>query len=443
MSLKPPSKVEKLQGVLRTKAKESPSYRFYALYDKMYREDVLWYAYCRCRANRGAVGVDGQSFRDIQEYGVKQWLDELALDLKNGTYRPQAVRRVWIPKTDGKQRPLGIPTIRDRVLQMAFTIVVEPILDEDLQPEQHAYRPNHNAHQALREVQRWLERGHTDVIDADLSGYFDTIPHKELMQCLARRISDSRVLRLVKQWLEAPVEETDEAGRKTRTTRNKDEHRGTPQGGVASPLLANLYMRRFVLGWKTGGHQKRLNAYVVNYADDFVICCRPGRGPEAMATMQSMMDRLRLTVNTTKTRLCRVPEDSFKFLGYQFCQQVSWKSGKRYLTVIPHKTKVQGICQQISERTRSRTTQMTECEQVGELNDVLSGWANYFSLGYVTGAWQIVQQHTCRRLRWWLHRKTGKRRSSRSFSDVQLYKEYGLIDLARAIRRNSLWANGT
>jgi RNA-directed DNA polymerase len=443
MNLTPPPKVGKLQGVLRTKAKEAPGYRFYALYDKMYREDVLAYAYQRCRANGGAAGVDDQTFADIEKYGQERWLGELALELKNQTYCPQAVRRVWIPKADGKQRPLGIPTIRDRVVQMAFMVVVEPIFDVDLQPEQHAYRPNHSAHQAIREVQAWLDRGYTEVVDADLSGYFDTIPHKELMQSVARRISDGRVLKLVKQWLEAAVEETDAKGRKTRTTRNKDEHRGTPQGGVASPLLANLYMRRFVLWWKTGGHQQRLDAHIVNYADDFVICTRRGHGPSVMATMQGMMDRLRLTVNTTKTRLCQLPKEPFKFLGYQFSEQVSWITGRRYVTPSPAKVKVQGICEQISELTDSRRTWLGVEDQVRQLNQVLSGWANYFSLGYVTGAWQIVQQHACRRLRWWLQRKTSKRGGSQRYPDMQLYEKYGLLNLTKSVRRKSLWAKST
>jgi group II intron reverse transcriptase/maturase len=443
MSLTPPPTVGKLQGVLRTKAKESPSYRFYALYDKMYREDVLAYAYRRCKANGGAAGVDGQTFADIEAYGAKTWLDELMQELKNQTYCPKAVRRVWIPKADGKQRPLGIPTIRDRVVQMAFMVVVEPIFDVDLQPEQHAYRPNHSAHQAIREVQTWLDRGYTEVVDADLSGYFDTIPHTELMQSVARRISDGRVLRLVKQWLEAAVEETDKSGRTTRTTRNKDEHRGTPQGGVASPLLANLYMRRFVLGWKIVGHERRLNAYIVNYADDFVICSRPGTGPRAMSAMHGMMNRLGLTVNTTKTRLCQLPAEPFKFLGYQFSEQVSWKTGKRYITPSPAKVKVQGICEQISELTGSSRTWLAVEDQVGQLNQLLSGWANYFSVGYVTGAWRIVQQHACRRLRWWLERKTSKRGGRQSFPDMRLYAEYGLLNLTKSVRRQSLWAKGT
>ena len=221
--------------MLRAKAKESPSYRFYALYDKVYPKDVLHWAYKRCQLNQGAPGVDGQSFSDIEMYGREQWLGELAQELKEKTYQPSAVLRAWVPKEDGKLRPVGVPTIRDRVVQMAAVLVMEPIFDGDLQPEQHAYRTDHSAHQALREVQGWLDRGFTEVIDADLSGYFDSIPHHELMKCVARRISDGNLLHLVKMWLEAPVEETDEKGRTQRTTRNKDDGRGTPQGGVASP----------------------------------------------------------------------------------------------------------------------------------------------------------------------------------------------------------------
>ena len=439
MSLRPPLKVEKLQRVLRAKAKESPDYRFYLLYDKVYRADVLAWAYERCRVNGGAAGVDGQTFADIAEYGVERWLGELAQELRDKTYRPAAVRRVWIPKGDGKQRPLGIPTIRDRVVQMAFVLVVEPILDEDLQPEQHAYRAGHSAHQAVREVQAWLDRGYTEVVDADLSGYFDTIPHQELMRCLARRISDRHVLHLVKMWLKAAVEETDEQGRIVRTTRNKDEGRGTPQGGVASPLLANLYMRRFVLGWKTQGHEQRLDAHVVNYADDFVICCRPGVAAEAMSQMRHIMERIGLTVNERKTRLCLLPTETFKFLGFEFGPQVSWKTGRRYLTPTPAKTKVQAICQQISELTSARTTWRSSEEQVGKLNRTLCGWANYFSLGYVTGAWQIVQQHACRRLRQWLQRKTKTSGGPQNPPDLRLYEDYGLLKLATSLRRNSLW----
>jgi len=426
--------------VLRAKAKESPGYRFYALYDKVYRKDVLSWAYTRCRLNQGAPGVDGQTFEDIEAYGRERWLEGLAQELKDKTYRPEAVRRVWIPKADGTSRPLGIPTIRTRVVQMAAVLIMGPIFDEDLLPEQHAYRADHSAHQALREVQGWLDRGYTEVVDADLSGYFDSIPHHELMKCVARRISDRHLLHLIKMWLEMPVEETDERGRTERTSRNKDDGRGTPQGGVASPLLANLYMRRFVLGWKVQGHERRLRSRIVNFADDFVICCRPGNADEAMAVMRRMMGKLRLTVSEKKTRRCVLPEETFTFLGFTFGPQVSWKTGRRYLTPYPAGKKVLGICETISEETSGRTTWRTEADEVQRLNQILLGWGNYFRLGYVTGAWQVVQQHTCRRLRWWLRRKRGKRGRSQSYPDMQLYEKYGLRNLTRTIRRLSLWA---
>jgi RNA-directed DNA polymerase len=440
MSLLPPTTVGKLQGVLRAKAKESPGYRFYALYDKVYRQDVLAFAYDRCRQNKGAAGVDGQTFDDIEAYGCERWLGELAQELKDKRYQPPAVRRVWIQKADGKQRPLGIPTIRDRVVQMAAILVLEPILDEDMQPEQHAYRANHDAHQALREVQGWLDRGYTEVVDADLSGYFDSIPHHELMSCVARRVSDRNLLHLVKMWLEAPVEETDEVGRKTRTTRNKDDGRGTPQGGVASPLLANLYMRRFVLGWKVNGHERRLDAHIVNYADDFVICCKPGKAVAAMSVMRQMMEKLRLTVNEKKTRRCVVWDEGFTFLGFTFERQVSWKTGRAYVAPTPAKKKILAVCDKIHEETSSSTTCREPEEVVSRLNQILGGWGNYFRLGYVMGAWEVVQQHTCRRFRQWLRRKHGERGGHQGCPDQVLYEEYGLRKLTESITRLSLWA---
>jgi len=440
MSLATPATVGKLQRVLRVKAKESPGYRFYALYDKVYRRDVLAHAYERCRQNHGAAGVDGQTFEDIQKYGRERWLDELVQELKEETYRPEAVQRAWIPKADGKLRPLGIPTIRDRVVQMATVLVIEPIFDEDLPPEQHAYRVDHNAHQALRDVQAWLDRGHVEVVDTDLSGYFDSIPHHELLKCVARRISDGRVLHLIKMWLQAPVEEQDAKGRKVRTTRNKDEGRGTPQGGVLSPLLANLYMRRFVLGWKAAGHEQRLDARIVNYADDFVICCKPGRADEALATMRRMMAKLRLTVNEKKTRLCRLSVGTFTFLGFTFGRQVSWKTGRAYVAPAPAENKIRAICERISTVTSRQTTGRNTAVQVVRLNQLLRGWANYFRLGYVTGAWQVVQQHACRRLRWWIRRQLGLRGGVQGYPDLLLYNQYGLVNVLRTVRRLPLWA---
>jgi hypothetical protein len=261
------------------------------------------------------------------------------------------------------------------------------------------------------------------------------------MKSVARRVSDRHLLHLLKMWLEAPVEETDEHGRVQRTTRNKDEGRGTPQGGVASPLLANLYMRRFLVGWKQKGHEQRLQARIVNYADDFVICCKPGNATEAMTEMRQMMGKLRLTVNEKKTRQCSVPEETFTFLGFTFGQQHSRKTGRAYVAPAPSAKKVRAICKKVSAATSGRTTWRDEQEQVGKLNQMVLGWANYFRIGYVTAAWQVVQQHTCRRLRWWLRRKHGEKAGrGQTYPDMRLYEKYGLVELVRRVRRIPLWA---
>src|SRR5258708_4695075 len=268
MSLATPVSVQKLQTALHAKAKESPSLRFYALYDKVYRKDILAFAYECCRANGGAAGVDGQRFEDIEAYGVERWLDELAQELKSRTYQPLPVRRVYIPKPDGKQRPLGVPAIRDRTAEMAAVLVLEPVFEADLQPEQYAYRRDRSALDAVSRVHKLIYTGHQEIVDADLSSYYDSIPHSELLKSVARRVVDGAMLHLIKMWLETPVEETDERGNKRRSTRNRDEGRGTPQGSPISPLLSNLYMRRVVLAWKKLGHEKRLQRICREISDE-------------------------------------------------------------------------------------------------------------------------------------------------------------------------------
>jgi group II intron reverse transcriptase/maturase len=430
VSLATPPKVQKLQTTLHAKAKGSPGYRFYALYDKVYRRDILEFAYLRCRSNDGAPGVDGQTFEDIEAYGRDRWLDDLTTALRERTYRPSPVRRVFIPKGDGKQRPLGIATIRDRVVQMAVVLVLEPIFEADLQPEQHAYRPDHGALDAIRQVHGHVSMGHTEVVDADLSGYFDSIPHAELMRSLSRRISDRHLLGLIKMGLVAPVEEIDERGRRRRTTRNKDERRGSPQGSPLSPLLANIYMRRFIVGWKVLGHEQRLDAHIVNYADDFVICCR-GTADEAMTVMREMMSKLRLTVNETKTRLCRVPEETFDFLGYTIGRCWSPKTGKSYIGTKPSAKKIDRLKREISDQT-SRKWLWTDVEdRVARLNRMLLGWSNYFCLGPVSASYRAIDRHARERLRHWLRRKHKlKSRGTTRFPDRYLHDVLGLVRLS-------------
>ena len=440
MNLATPSSVQKLQKALHDKAKGSPDFRFYALYDKVYREDVLAYAYQCCKANGGAAGADGQTFEAIEEYGVGRWLDELAEELRSRTYRPQPVRRVYIPKPDGKQRPLGVPTIRDRTVETAAVLVLEPIFEADLQPEQYAYRQGRSALDAVKHVHKLINTGHEEIVDADLSGYFDSIPHAELMKSVARRVVDGAMLHLIKMWLEAPVEETDEHGRKHRSTRNRDDGRGTPQGAPISPLLSNLYMRRFVLGWKQLGHEKRLRARIVNYADDLVICCR-GNAEEALTTMRGIMGKLKLTVNETKTRVCKLPEEKFDFLGYTFGRCYSAQTGRAYLGTVPSKKRVLRICEAISRETeRNKTTRDRE-QVVGTLNRMMVGWANYFCLGPVSKAYRAVEQHARKRLRQWLcakHKVCWP--ATKQFPDAALHQVLGLVQLTQRTR-NLPWAN--
>lgn len=430
-NLQTPESVQKLRMALHAKAKEEPGYRFYLLYDKLYRRDILDYAYRSCKANKGAAGVDGVRFEDIEAYGEDLWIGELAERLKNKDYRPESVKRVWIPKPNGKLRPLGIPTITDRVVQTALMIVLEPIFEADLQPEQYAYRAERGAQDAVQAVHRLLNTGHQHVIDADLSGYYDSIPHAELMKSIARRIVDRHVLHLIKQWLEVPVEEDDGHGHRKRTTVNRDTGRGTPQGSPISPLLSNLYMRRFVLGWKQLGYKDRWSACIVNYADDFVICCK-GQANKAMGAMRNMMELLKLTVNEDKTHLCRVPQERFDFLGYTFGRCYNRKTGRAYIGTRPSRKSLKRMWDSITEETDQRRALLDADYVVGRLNRKLSGWANYFCLGPVSSAYQAINTHVKQRLRRWLckkHKVQGK--GFNRYPDQYLHEKLRLINLSK------------
>jgi len=431
--------LQKLRAALHDKAKSAPNFRFYALYDKLYRRDVLAAAWERSCNNGGKPGVDGQTFEDIAKYGLGRWLDELTEELRMKRYQPQPVRRVYLLKPDGKQRPLGIPTIRDRVVQTAVLLILEPIFEADLQPEQFAYRENRSALDAVQQVHQLVGQGYRAVVDADLSGYFDSIPHRELMLCVARRVSDKAMLHLIKQWLVAPAEETDKRGRVQRTTRNKDTKRGSPQGAPISPLLANLYMRRFVLGWKTLGHENRYQARIVNYADDFVILCRY-RADKALLAMHDMMGRLKLTVNETKTHVCRLPVESFDFLGYTFGRMYSPRTGGAYMGARPARKKVLGVCHEINDLVSKLPTFIRPEALVYQVNQVLRGWANYFCYGTYSSAFHVVHLHACRRVRRWLRRRLeGNGQGYREYPEERLEREFGLLNIRKLPRRFS-WA---
>lgn len=438
-NLTTPENIQKLQAALHAKAKGEPGLRFYSLYDKLYRRDVLEHAYACCRANQGAAGVDGERFEEIEAYGVERWLGELTDTLRKKTYQPQALRRVYIPKPNGKLRPLSIPTIRDRTAMMAATLILAPIFEADLPAEQHGYRPERSALSAVQETRDLLVTGRTQIVDADLTDYFGSIPHAQLMKSVARRVVDRHVLHLLKMWLEAPVDETDDQGRTRRTTRNKDTKRGIPQGSPISPLLSNLYMRRLVLGWKGRGYESRFDARIVTYADDLVICCRY-RAEEALIALRQIAGEIGLMVNEEKTRVCRLPEGRFDFLGYSFERCYSERTGLSYLGSRPSKKSIRRMIQAINTQTERRTLCLDAAIVVERLNRQLRGWANYFRLGPVSKSYRAVNAYTTQRLRRWLcnkHKISGNGKAR--FPEKYLLETLGLVYLP-GLTRNLPWA---
>jgi RNA-directed DNA polymerase len=430
MSLATPIAIRTLQRKLYRKAKAEPAFRFYLLYDKIYREDILRHAYALARANAGAPGVDGITFAAIEAAGLEKWLAGLREELVSKTYRADPVRRMMIPKPNGEgERPLGIPTIRDRVIQTAAKIVLEPIFEADFEDSAYGYRPRRGAVDAVKEVHRLICRGYTDVVDADLSRYFDTIPHAELMKSVARRVVDRHVLRLIKMWLRAPIEERDNDG-KRRIGGGKGNTRGTPQGGVASPLLANIYMNRFLKYWRLTKRGEAFRARVVTYADDFVILSR-GHAAEALAWTKAVMTRLRLTLNEDKTSLRNARRERFDFLGYSFGPHRYKATGDWYLSASPSKKSMQRFKTKIGNLLLPGNFDPWP-ELRDTLNSSLLGWSNYFCHGTRRSAFRSIDRYVYERVRDFLarrHKVAG--RGTRRFSCDVVYGELGLLRLER------------
>jgi RNA-directed DNA polymerase len=435
MSLQTPDAVRTLQKKLYGKAKAEPGYRFYLLYDKVWRADILRHAYDLARANDGAPGVDGVTFEQIETAGREDWLARLGEELRAKTYRCQPVRRVMIPKAGGGERPLGIPTIRDRVVQTAAKLVLEPIFEADLDPAAHGYRPGRSATEAIQTVLGLLRQGYTDVVDADLSQYFDTIPHHELMQTLARRIADGGMLRLIKLWLKAPVEITGGDGRK-RLEGGKASRSGVPQGGVISPLIANLYMNRFLKYWRQTGRGEAWKAHVINYADDFVILSR-GQAAEALEWTDRTMTRLGLSLNRTKTRLCEAQTERFDFLGYSFGLHRFRQTGRPFIGASPSAKSVQRLKAKVGDILVPGN--MGKWSDVREtLNRVLRGWCGYFSPGshYVTD--KAIEAHVYDRVRNFLARRHKlPARAVGPFTMTAVFGELGVPRLRHCRRRGA------
>ena len=425
--LETPERIRELQRKLYRKAKQEPNFRFYLLYDKAYRRDILSHAYRLVRANKGAPGVDGETFERIEERegGAEGYLEQIAEELRHKVYKPMPVRRVYIPKPDGKQRSLGIPTIKDRVVQMAVKLVIEPIFEADFEDSSYGFRPRRSAHQAMDDVSSQLRMGKTQVIDADISKYFDTIPHDKLLALVAKRIVDKHILRLIKLWLKAPVVEEGKDGKK----RTEGRPKGTPQGGVISPLLANIYLHVLDRIWKLKKVEERYRARLIRYADDFVVLCQ-GQTERVLKGIRAVLRGLELTLNEEKTRVLDAREEKFHFLGFTLEVKQNPKTGKTFPLITPSQAAMAEIRAEIKALTCRKNLGLPKEVVIRKLNELVRGWVGYFYYANCSHDLTKLKGFLDERVRIYLRRKHAKKsRGYKAYPYRYLYETLGLYKI--------------